>query len=359
MAHLSGFNPFKPTWKFNAHRVFHCLATLISCIMTAHSIGSEWPNKLEVVKVSVGIGIFTQSMVKSILIIANGDKFEKIRINIEEMYKTMEKVDNKRKAILSKCIRHCSLVFKILFSVDASAVLVFFVYPVIALVFMEERFMLFPFYCPLVDRHSALGFAVNSTIQGVLLMYTLLLHTPFDSIFAFVVLQVVAKREFLKADFDELQDFVLTTQLKLPGDQKKMKKKLRELILAHKAFDSYIDDVGNFYIGPCFTTVSTSVFSICVALILIMVVRWPLAYGLTWALSGQLFVYFVYGTIIYQQVELVNECVWNFPWFMLSTVDQKSYQLLMVKAQRPINLEIKFIGRLDMETFKDVSGIFH
>lgn len=354
MGHLAGSNPFKPTWKFDRHRVCHCIALLFAIIMTGCSISFEWPNKLEVVKVSMGIGIFTQTIAKAIFVIMNGETFETLRVDIEKMYKTMEKLDNKRREILTKCTRRCRILFKILFAVDASATFIFLVYPVVALIFMEKLTLMFPFYCPFIDRHTAAGFIINATIHGVLLVYTLLFHNSFDSIFALIVLQVVTKVEFLKMDFAEAQDFVLTTQLKLPSEQKQMKKKLRDLIVTCKTVDTYIDGIGDFFLMPCFATVTTSVFSICVALILIMIVRWELAYGLTWALSGQLFIYFVYGTIVYHQVQIVNDCIWNFPWYQLNIIDQKSYQLMMLKAQRPINMEIIFIGPLEMETFKNV-----
>lgn len=354
MGHFAGSTPFKSTWKFDRHRVSHCAAILLAIIMTGYSIFSELPNKLEVVKVSMGIGIFTQTIAKAVLVIIKGETFETLRDDIEKMYKTMEKLDNKRRMVLTKCVYRCSILFKILFVVDASATFIFLVYPVLALIFMEKLTLMFPFYCPFIDRHTAAGFIVNAAIHGILLVYTLLFHNSFDSIFALIVLQVVTKVEFLKMDFAEVQDFVLTTQLKLPSEQMLMKKKLRDLIIAYKAVDAYIEGIGDFFLMPCFVTVTTSVFSICVALVLIMIVKWELAYGLTWALSGQLFIYFVYGTIIYHQVQIVNDCIWNFPWYLLNIPNQKSYQLMMLKAQRPINLEIKFIGRLEMETFKDV-----
>jgi hypothetical protein len=67
MAHYSGFNSFNPTKRFDRHRSFFLLIHLIEVIMTVSSIMNAWPRKIEIVKTSMGIGIFFQTMIKSSL----------------------------------------------------------------------------------------------------------------------------------------------------------------------------------------------------------------------------------------------------------------------------------------------------
>lgn len=357
MSRFSGFDPVKSLWRLNIHRVSFLIMEAVALIMTFYSIFNEWPVKTEIFKVSMGVGIFTQTIVKGFLIIHNRDTFEKLIDDIKEMYEKLEKAGKKRKAILEKCIRNCDILFKILFVVDTSAVVIFFAYPVISLCFFNERYLMLPFYSPLIDRHSDIGFVVNSILHGVLLVYTLLLHNSFDSIFAIFVLQVTAKVELLKIDLEEFKAYLLIADTDKLEVQKQIGKKYRSIIVLQENLDAYINYLSDFYSIPCFITVSTSVFSICIALILMLIVNWVLAYGLTWALSGQLFAYFVFGTVVQNQIQALNAEIWNFPWYLLKVQEQKTLCLMILQTQRPLKLEMIFIGPLNMETFSNVSDL--
>lgn len=354
MAHLSGFNPFKPSLKFDIHRVGYCTIQLLAIIMTAYSINMEWSSLSKVVEVSMGIGIFTQTISKAILISINAGSLKKLQLDVQKMYKAMETVDEKREKVLAKSIKYCELIFKALFLIDSSAVVIFLAYPVIALIFLDNWPLMFPFYCPFVDHQTVAGFIINSIIHAILIVYTLLLHTPFDSIFALYVMQVVAKVELLKLDFEEFKELVLNSELENSKVQKEIKKSLRNIILSQKELNLYIQNIGEYFIMPCFVTVTSSVFSICIALVLMLVINWVLAYGLTWALSGQLFIYFLYGSIIHHYLNVLGDQIYDFPWYLLNVPEQKMFRLMIMMTQRPLNLELTFIGPLNMETFNKV-----
>lgn len=356
-AHLSGFNPWEPTWKNDAHGKGLCSFVIIAIIMTVSSVYSESPNNFEILKVSLGAGTIIQTMVKMYIVIAKGGNFIKLRTDIEKMYTLMEKVDVKRKAVLENCIKRCTLLAKILFFIDGSAVFLFIFIPILKLLYAKERLMIFPFYCPFIDHNSYSGYVINSIIHEFIVYFSFVFHVAFDSSFGLVVMQVVAKRRFLIMDFDDVEHFVLNTNLKMPVEQIQMRKKLRDLIISHKMLCSYIKDIGNFYLTPCFITISTSIGSICIGLILVIVIKWELGYGFAWIVMGQILICCVFGTIVYHQTIVISARIWNFPWYLLNVSDQKSYQLMMLNAQQPINMEMKFIGRLDMETFTNVSSV--
>lgn len=355
MAHLSGFNPYKPAFRFDCHRMSHFVIQLIAIIMTAFSIVHEWPNKTEIVKVSMGIGIFTQSIVKAFLMVYHGESFEVLKLDVEKMFKLIEIKDEKRRKVLRESVKTCETIFKILFVVDTSAVVTFFIYPAIALVFLKTQYLMFPFYFPFVDRTTQTGFLFNSVIHGILLVYTLLFHNSFDTIFSLYVMQVITKVKLIKIEFEELQEKI---EARKNVDRQEIKQKLRNIIIQQQELDAYVEKLSEFYLKPCFVTSVTSIFSICLALVLMIIVNWVLAYGLAWALSGQLFVYFLFGTIIYHQFEVLNRHISNTPWYLLDTVEQRFINMMILKTQRPLNLEMVFIGVLNMETFTNVSFLF-
>lgn len=356
-AHLSGFDSWEPIWKNDAHGKGLCSFIILAIVMTVNSLYLESPNKFEILKVSLGAGTIIQTMVKMCVIIAKGETYVKLRANIEKMYKSMEKVDAKRKALLEKCIKSCTLLVKILFFIDGAAVFLFLCIPIIKLLYVKEHLMIFPFYCPFVDHNSNIGYVINSIIHEFIVYYSFVFHVAFDSSFGLVVLQVAAKRHFLIMDFDDVEHFVVNTNLKMPVEQIQMRKKLRDLLISHKELCSYVKDIGDFYLIPCFLTITTSIASVCIGLILVIVIKWELGYGFAWIVMGQILICCVFGTIVYHQTVIINTRIWNFPWYLLNVSDQKSYLLMMLNAQQPINMEMKFIGRLDMETFTKVSGV--
>lgn len=354
MGHFSGFNSWDPVSRFDIHKIIHFISLLFLVILTGHSIHSEWPNKLEVLKVSLGVGILIQTVVKATVVITKCNTIAKVRTEIEKMYKQMEKVDVKRKAILENCVRHCMILIKIILFIDAIAYLLYLFYPIANLVFMEERSMMFPFYCPFVEPKSLGGYLTNSVIHEFIVFYSMVFHVPFDISFGLVTLQVAAKRELLSVDFDDVEEFLLKTKLEFPNEKKQITKKLRDLIIRQKELDSFIDDIGNFYLIPCFATIITGIFSICVGLILVLMLKWELGYSYSWSVLGQILICCAYGRIVYDQIEFLNDRIWSFPWYLLSGSDRKLYQLLILKVQRPINMELQMIGPVNMETFKNV-----
>lgn len=354
MSHFSGFNSWEPISRFDIHRSLHCISLLFLVILTSYSIYSEWPNKLEVLKVSLGVGILIQTVVKATVVITKCNTIAKIRIEIEKMYEQMEKVDDKRKAILKDCIRQTIVLIKVILAIDAVAYLLYLFYPIVNLMFMEERSMMFPFYSPFIEQKSIKGYLFNSFLHEFIVFYSMVFHVPFDISFGLVAIQVAAKRQLLSSDFDDVEEFVLQFKLKSPIEQKKMTKMLRNLIISHKELDSFIEEIGNFYLIPCFATIITGIFSICVGLILVLVLKWELGYSYSWSVLGQILICCAYGRIVYDQTEILSDRIWSFPWYLLCGSERKLYQLLMLKAQRPINMEIQVIGPVNMETFKNV-----
>lgn len=357
IAYLSGFSPFNASWRWYNHRVFHVIVLSASILMTIYSICAQWPNVAGVIKVSMALGIFTQSTVKGILNIVNGDVFTKLLADVENMYENMEIIDEKREKLLQKCIKLSQFVFRIMSLGYCGAVSVYLIYPFFALLYLEEQTLMFPFYCPFVDHSSTRGFIVNSIIHGIFIIYTLLFHNFFDSIFAHFVMQVIAKVELLKIDLDSFQEYLLNADRKNPEVQENIKRELRNIIKSQKEVDLYIENLGDFFLFPSLVTVASSIFSVCISLVCLIIINWFLAYGSTFALSGQLFINFCYGTIVYHQLTVLNKHFYDFPWYLLDAADQKAFILMITKTHRPINLELLFIGPFHMETFTKVNFI--
>jgi hypothetical protein len=256
----------------------------------------------EIVTRSMGLGIFLQTFLKCLLIIIGADSYQQLITQLEMLYRSKDK---KTQEVMTKRINLCEKVYNIISVVNSSAVLIFIGYPWISLFFMNEPTLMFPFYIPFLDPHRYLGFISTSLFHSVLIIYTLLFHNAFDIAFINFTVHAMAMVDLIKIDYDELAEFAEKSKIDNEEDMKVIRQKLKNIVEAQKEFDSYIEKLNNVYEWPCFVTSSTSIYSICIALILIMIIKLPVAYGLCWALFGQLFCSYMNGEVINHQVSQI------------------------------------------------------
>jgi hypothetical protein len=275
------------------------------------------------------------------------------------MYRNFEIKGEKRKTVLNESISTCQKIFKLLLFIDASAVLVFLIYPAFSLLFLNEKHLMLPFYFPLISTNSSVGFILNSIIHGILLLYTLLFHNSFDSIFALYMMQFSTKVKLIKIEFDELQSYVVDTLTQMQkidtATNKIIGRKLREIAILQQELDLYAHNTSRFFLMPCFITATTSIFSICVALILMLKLKLVMSYGLVYALLGQLFVNFLFGSLVHHQFEILEFHIYDFPWYSLDVSNQKLIKHMLLRSQNPLKFNMAFIGNLTFDTFSNVS----
>jgi hypothetical protein len=247
----------------------------------------------------MGLGIFTQTFLKCWLIIIGADPYQQLIAQIEILYRSKDK---KTQEVMTKRIDLCEKIYKIISVVNSSAVLIFIGYPWVTIFFLDKPTLMFTFYIPFLDPQHFVGFTATSLFHSILIIYTLLFHNAFDIAFINFTVHAIAMVDLIKIDYDELAEFAEKSNIDNEQDMKVIRQKLKGIVEAQKLFDSYIDNLNQLYEWPCFVTSSTSIFSICIALILIMIVKLPVAYGLCWALFGQLFCSYMNGEVINHQV---------------------------------------------------------
>lgn len=297
---FSGFNPFDKSWKMNRFGVMKICSIVLCYIMTINAATNAWPNYIEVFQSCMGIGILTQSALKVLHIFHSSVTFQKLKDQVDDMYDHYKKADALRQKILMKSLRTSRLIFNILSIVDASAVLIFIAFPFCSYFIFNKIKLMFPFYWPFFNHKTVFGFFFNSISHAVIILFTLVLHTPFDCTFGLFVTQYVAMVELFKLEMRDFESHLLNANSGI--DEMDAMKKFRELIIRQKSLFEYIGNLGSYYRRPCFITSFTSIFSMCFGLILMVVMQEIVSYGLVWALFGQLFVYYLFGTTIYVKV---------------------------------------------------------
>lgn len=298
LSHYSGFNPFSPTWKFDRFRMLHVASIFIGFSATFYSMYTA-ESGIELVKRSMGLGIFSQSILKCFLLIVGAAIYQDLNGQIEMLYRSKDK---KVQEVMTNKIDLCEKIYKVITVVNSSAVAIFLGYPLLKLALSGEFIMMFPYYLPYLDPETYFGFAFHYLTHSVLILHTLLFHNGFDIAFVCFTVHAVAIVDLIKIDYEELSELINESKLENTLDMKCIRLKMKDIIEAQRKFDSYVNKLTNLYKWPCFVTSSTSIFSICIALVMILIVKWPLAYGLCWALFGQLLAAYMNGEIINYQV---------------------------------------------------------
>ncbi|XP_070502408.1 odorant receptor 30a-like [Chironomus tepperi] len=316
----------------------------------------EGESGTDIVIRSMGLGIFTQTFLKCFLIIIGADSYQELIAQIEMLYRSKDK---KTQEVMIKKIHLCEQIYNIISVVNSSAVLIFIAYPWLSIFLMDEPTLMFPFYIPFLDPHHYLGFTATSLFHSVLIIYTLLFHNAFDIAFINFTVHAIAIVDLIKIDYDELTEFAENSRADNEHDMMIIRQKLKGIVQAQKEFDSYIDKLNNVYEWPCFVTSSTSIYSICIALILIMIIKLPVAYGLCWALFGQLFCSYMNGEVINHQYARLSRYLYELPWHKFRLAEQKMLVLMIQKAARPNLMNILFTGLLNLETFSTICNAIY
>jgi hypothetical protein len=69
---------------------------------------------------------------------------------------------------------------------------------------------------------------------------------------------------------------------------------------------------------------------------------------------GQILISSILGTILLVQHDRIIICINDFPWYLLTIPQQKDYCLLILESQKSPQIEMMFMGVLNVETFVTV-----
>jgi hypothetical protein len=135
----------------------------------------------------------------------------------------------------------------------------------------------------------------------------------------------------------------------------------------------YSSALNDFFSSCCLFVMAGSVFSISITLFIVLFDDWPQGYGLIVikneknpdtftdtlilqiGMFGQILVSSILGTILMVQHDRTISCINDFPWYLLIIPQQRDYVLLILESQKSPQIEMTFMGVLNLDTFVTVS----
>lgn len=98
-----------------------------------------------------------------------------------------------------------------------------------------------------------------------------------------------------------------------------------------------------------------NIYVICTSGISLLTSEYSVAIGILTLYPIQIFFVCTMGSFVRHQHQRLNDFLWQFKWYKLSVCHQKIYLFFMLNAQKPLKLELLFIGDIDMELYTNVN----
>ncbi|KAL9708172.1 hypothetical protein quinque_011690 [Culex quinquefasciatus] len=100
--------------------------------------------------------------------------------------------------------------------------------------------------------------------------------------------------------------------------------------------------------------VLTSVFVICINIILAVQTDWYACYSFLLLSFISLSIYFVIGNVLEKKLDAQDMCIITFPWNLLNSEQQKEYLFVVSQLQNSLILTIYGFSPLNFETYMEV-----
>ncbi|EDS26898.1 conserved hypothetical protein [Culex quinquefasciatus] len=126
------------------------------------------------------------------------------------------------------------------------------------------------------------------------------------------------------------------------------------LVLADALFIIYLKDIESFSAFICLVMVLTSVFVICINIILAVQTDWYACYSFLLLSFISLSIYFVIGNVLEKKLDAQDMCIITFPWNLLNSEQQKEYLFVVSQLQNSLILTIYGFSPLNFETYMEV-----
>ncbi|XP_052863139.1 odorant receptor 4-like [Anopheles cruzii] len=178
--------------------------------------------------------------------------------------------------------------------------------------------------------------------------------SAFDCLFATLAMHITGLFKLLNLEVDQM-----SVELRAGVDAKQMRQTFKRIVLKHKTYLSLIDrleDAFSFYMILQFLTSS---IVLCVVLYeLTTVFGWNDATIKTATyLPGaiiQLYVFCWYAQEMTEESAMVADHIYNIPWYLGDTKQQKMFLTLMVKAQKPAGVTAGKFYLITLHSFQRI-----
>ncbi|EDS39367.1 conserved hypothetical protein [Culex quinquefasciatus] len=356
-----GMDVLGPNYKRNYRTNISFLMIAIYAILSINSFMLA-DSSIEMLKAISFGGFFCQCVLKIYFTLTKSEQYHENLTTIKKaIYLDHLDGNERQKRDILKTVDLLHVVVKGTTLLYFSSVILFSIYPAYMYFIVDVKVTIFPLYVPGVDIYSAYGYGFTNSIHLLLSIYGLFGALASDTAFIMFVFHIYSYTDLLMIEFDEFADKL--GQIEESKDTKQYEAycrfKMREILLNHKDIIAYLVSLNNCYQNISSVQVATCSVSICLNLFLALVTDWYATYGFLVASVFQLLVFSVLGTIIQLMNDRIIKLIYNLPWHLLPNNEKKSFCFLLFKSQRPIEILIRGLGPMNVETFTEIMKVIY
>ncbi|XP_011493754.2 odorant receptor 10a [Aedes aegypti] len=356
-----GLDILDPDYKKGFKTYFTFFLMILYVVLTVNSLLTAKGSTEVLMALSFG-GFFGQCLLKLIFTLANRKQYYVNHTNLKEsIYFKYLHGSEKEKSVIYKNVSQLLMLVKVTSLLYLSSIFLFSLYPAYMYFFENIKVTIFPLLVPGIDIYSAYGYGFTNMIHMFFGVYGLFGALSSDTAFMMFVFHIVSYTDLLQIHFLSFAEKLTSIEVKYKTKDYAAfcSSKMRELYVSHKEVIDFLSSLKMCYESICVVQVATCVVTISLNLFLALMSDWYATYGFLLASLFQLFIYAVLGTLIQLMNDKISTLVYDAPWHLLPNSDKRSFQFLLYKTQRPIEMFVRGLGPLNVETFTEIMRMIY
>ncbi|KAL9708182.1 hypothetical protein quinque_011700 [Culex quinquefasciatus] len=299
-------------WTFQTYVSFFSLVLFaVNLIYTVTVHWGEWYAVMDTLSIS-GIGF--QGMIKMWSGLSNVEFFRKKRADLRSMHARNGR-HPENNYVLLKNVLVILYIFRF-FSVSYSvAGLFLFVIPGYMLMVRNEEVLLFALEIPTVDPLTHTGYVVTMGYQVFMVFLAIAGILAADMGIMIIVLHIVGIVDVFRNTMNELDQLLEDPDC----EDDEIHEKVTEICMMHKEIIGYEEELNEHYFFTVF-----------------------------------LLEFCALGTSLTLKNDHIVDAIYNTKWYLLCPSDQKKLQFMLHRSQNAVEMTIRGLALLNMETFVEI-----
>lgn len=318
-----------------------------------YTVSQTWRDPVKLLQTTMPLSFAVQTTTRIFLILTESQPFVELRKIMENFY-----ADNDAQKVYTKVsTRNLVLAYRIIIILTMIYTICF----VGPMVYCLTNFLVYnsyltphPIMTPFINQQSTFGFAFNFALQSWM---STGLFLGFSSIDGQSILYVF--HSMALADRFDIRVKHLCLELnERKNNQRCLELRMKEIFKCYTEIKEYCFWLKKYYLKPSFIIVVSNTYAICCCGISILVLNEYNVFGLALQASLILLVVCTLCTLFNHHHQRLSLVLYEFEWYKLPLAQQKSWLIFMMDVQQSMNVDLPFIGIIDMELLIKVKQNF-
>ncbi|XP_001864543.2 odorant receptor Or2 [Culex quinquefasciatus] len=300
-----------------------------------------WGNIEEVIINAYFAVLYFNAVLRCSILVVNHDKYEKFLMDIARIYKDLQQIeDHEIKSLLQRYTKRARMLSIANLGLGAIISTCFVVYPL----FAGGRELPYGMYIPGVNLFGTPQYEILFFLQVILTFPGCCMYIPFTSFFASCTL------------FGLVQVKNIQHQLRKLRIEGLKPSKLIEIIKDHQRVIDYVHDLNSLVTYICLVEFLSFGMMLCALLFLLNIIEHQAQFVIVAAyifmIISQIYAFYWHGNELREQSMAIAKVAYGAaPWLEMKPALKKMVLLIILRAQRPLEVTVGNIYPMTLEVF--------